>query len=83
MQELLKMGTQHFPAESKNQNMSNVMVHTNLNTTNTLHGVAKVIASLTLPGWKPSRVNHALIPSNASIVEATIKLTLIFVFLKV
>jgi len=41
---------QFFLAEFKNPNVSSVMAHTNPNTTDTLHGVAKVIANLILPG---------------------------------
>jgi len=56
------------------------MVTTNLNTTNILHGIAKVIASLIPLDWKPNRVNLAPTPSNASTVEVTTKQTLTFIF---
>ena len=70
---------QHSPIESKDQNTSNVIVHTNLNTTDTLNSVAKIITSSILPGWKLSRANHILMISNALIVKATTKLTLTFI----
>jgi len=71
---------QPFLAEFKNQNMPNVTVPTNLNTADILHSIAKIIASLIPLDWKPSRVNLAPIPSNASTVEVTTKQTLTFVF---
>jgi len=71
---------QPFLAEFKNQNVLNITVPTNLNTTNILHGVAKVIASLILLDWKPSRMNLAPIPLNTSTVKMTTKQTLTFVF---
>ena len=36
----------YFPGEFKDQNVSNVTVYINLNTTDTLHGVSKAIARL-------------------------------------
>jgi len=42
----------YFPVEFKDQNALNVMVHINLNTTDTLYSVAKVITRLIFPDWK-------------------------------
>ena len=73
---------QHFFAEFKDQNMPNIMVLTYLNTTDILYSTAKVIASLIPLDWKPSRMNLAPTPSNASTVKVTTKQTLTFVFSK-
>ena len=73
---------QHFFAEFKDQNMPNIMVLTYLNTTDILCSIAKVIASLIPLDWKPSRMNLAPTPSNASTVKMTTKQTLTFVFSK-
>jgi len=59
--------------------MSNIMVHINMNITNTSHGVAKVTARLIPPDWKSNRENPASISLNALTVEMTTKLTLTFV----
>ena len=50
----------YFPGEFKDQNVSNVTVYINLNTTDTLHGVSKAIARLIPPYWKPNRANLTL-----------------------
>jgi len=60
--------------------MPNVMVLTNLNTTDILCGIAKIIASLMPLDWKLSRVTLTPIPSNASTVKMITKQTLTFVF---
>ena len=60
--------------------MPNITVPTNLNTTNILCSIAKVITSLISLDWKPSRMNIAPTPSNASTVKVTTKQTLTFVF---
>jgi len=66
---------QHSHAKSKKPNASNVMARTNLNTTENLAGVVKLTPRLTHRGWKPRRVNRALIRSNAQIAMVIIKLT--------
>jgi len=71
---------QPFLAEFKNQNVPNVIVPTNLNTTDILCGVANVVASLISLDWESSRENITPTPSNASIVKITTKQTLTFVF---
>jgi len=49
----------HFSGEFKDQNASNITVHINMNTTDTLHSVAKTIARLIPPDWKLNRANLA------------------------
>ena len=56
------------------------MFHINLNTTNTLCGIAKVIASLIPPDWKLSKANPTPTPLNASTIKVATKQTLTFVF---
>ena len=60
--------------------MPNVIVPTNLNTTDILYNVAKVITSLIPLDWKLSRKNLAPTPSNVLTVKLTTKQTLIFIF---
>jgi len=60
--------------------MPNVIVPTNLNTTDILYNVAKIITSLIPLDWKLSRKNLAPTPSNVLTVKVTTKQTLIFIF---
>jgi len=59
-------------AEFKGPNASNVMVPTNLNTTE--NSVGALTPKSTHLDWKPRKVNRAPIHSNALTARATIKL---------
>jgi len=67
-------------AGSKKLNTSSIMVSTNLNTINTLLGTVKQIVRPTCLGWKLSRANYALIPSNTLTAKIIIRQTLTSVF---
>jgi len=67
--------TQHFHAESKVPNVSNAMVHTNLNIIKNSDNVVKQTPRSTCQDWKPRKRNHAPTRSNAQIVMETAKQT--------
>jgi len=56
------------------------MVPTNLNTINTLLGAVKQIVRSICLGWKSSRANYTLIPSNTLTAKVIIRQTLTSVF---
>ena len=60
-------------AEFKGLNASNVMVPTNLNTTENLVSTARLTPKSTYLDWKPRKVNPAPICSNALTAKVTIK----------
>ena len=64
--------TQHSPAKSKEPSASNVTVHTNLNTTENLAGVAKPTPRSTHQDWKPRKASCVLIHSS---VQTTVVIT--------
>ena len=68
-----------FCVEFKGLNILSVTDYTSQNTIVTLHDVTKVIANITLLGWKQSKANHVLICSNIPIARVTIKPILIYV----
>ena len=70
---------QLFHAGSKVPSVSNIMVHTNPNTTENSAGVARRMPKSTYLNWKPRKINHALIRSNVPTTRETIKPILISV----
>ena len=69
----------HFPAESKNLNVSSAMVLTSWKITKNLDGAVKQMKKQTLLNSKQKKENLAHIHSNVWTVRATIKPTQIYV----
>ena len=67
--------TWHSPARSKELSTSNVMVHTNQNTTENLVDVAKPTLRSTHWGWKPRKASCVLIRSSVWTAMVITKLT--------
>jgi len=68
--------TQLSRAESKDQNVSNIIVLTSLKTIVNLDGIVRLMTRSTPRGWKWRKVTHVLILSNAQTIEEITKLIL-------